>query len=269
MKSVSAKVILFLIFLVISFSSCQNKKTNENSQENATNSSISEEITSSNSASVSSKASEFQTKPCELLTEEIIKKYVTIDKEIEKEFFEYKDSKYPMPARCSYSWKKPNADEATKNSVKEVGKMVKTDGKHEMDMKKMTPDYSIAISIHNYAGSAQSFIPIKLTDEQIEAQARKSKEMAMKNKTFQNMNAADQEKVTNLAAEKTRNTLTNMRDKTVVVEGIGEAAYWNPTGFDNTFMILSGGKSINLEIYVSPNREENIEIAKKIAKEIL
>ena len=72
-----------------------------------------------------------------------------------------------------------------------------------------------------------------------------------------------------LAAEKTRNTLTKMRDETVVVEGIGEAAYWNPSGFDNTFMILSNGKSINLEVYVSDNRQENIEIAKKIAREML
>ena len=265
MKLISAKAFLFLFFLIFSFSSCGNKSTTENSQENSTDNSASEEVISSNSASVSSKASEYQKKPCELLTEEIIKKYVTIDKEIDKEFFEYDK----RPSRCSYSWKKPNAEEATKNQVKEVGEMVKTDGKHEMDMKKMLPVYSVAISIHDYAGSAQSFIPIQLTDEQIEAQAKQAKEMAMKNKTFQNMNAADQEKVINLAAEKTRNTLTKMRDETVVVEGIGEAAYWNPSGFDNTFMILSNGKSINLEVYVSDNRQENIEIAKKIAREML
>ena len=253
---------MFFLFL---FSNCGNKNTTENTQTTSTDSSDKEVNASNATSSIVSKVSEYQKKPCELLTEEVLKKHVTIDKEIEKEFFEYNN----RPSRCSYSWKKPNADEATKNQIEEVGEMVKTEGKHEMDMKKMSPVYSVAITIHDYAGSAQSFIPIQLTDEQIEAQVKQSKEMAMKNKAFQNMNAADKEKVTSLAAEKTRSTLTKMRDETVVVEGIGEAAYWNPTGFDNSFMILSGGKSIHLEVYVSPNRQENIEIAKKIAKEIL
>ena len=268
MKLVSLHSLLILLFLVFSFSSCGNNNSTEDNNDNQESSDnfVSEEMSSSNSASASSKLTKFEEKPCNLLTEAIIRKYVTTDKKIESSSTEYQ-SRY-LPAKCFYTWEKMSEEE---QNEKLMEMMMKGGQGGVGNMATTLMDYHINISITSYAGRGEDFIPNNnLTDAEIEARAKEVGEETMENKMFKDMDATSKKESAELAANMTRDKLTSLRDETVVIEGVGDAAYSVPMSkLTNTLMVLSDGKAVTIEIYVSDDRKENIEIAKKIAKEIL
>ncbi|WP_338759978.1 hypothetical protein WAF17_12705 [Bernardetia sp. ABR2-2B] len=273
MQLLSFNSIVFLTLLTFSFSSCGNKSTIENTQDTSTENSVSnteEEVVSLSSSS--SKVLEFEKQPCDLLTEELLKSHIAINTTIEKQFVEYEDGKYPRAARCVYSWKKPNAKEKEDEAISQMLDAARSGGNKKMNIKEMSTDYNVAISIEPFKGKSENFVPknTDITDEEIEKRAKQAGEMALERMKPEQIEAlGGKEKAASISGESTRKMLTKLRDELVVVEGVGDAAYWNPLGFDNTLMILSGDKMVSIEVYISDERQENIDVAKKIAEEIL
>ena len=177
MKFISFNSIVFLVVLVFSFLSCGNAK------EGSTDSSESQET--------SSNLDQYQQKPCELLTEEIIKKHITTNYEIVSK----SEIDQPLPsgaATCSYTWRKSEGNDS---------------------------DYFIDITMMDYE----------------------------KNKGYFSMEGEE------------------------LVEGIGEGAYFRfVTPNSCTLLARSANKIIMMNVTTDDDdNQKNIEIAKKIAKEIL
>lgn len=274
MKLLSFNLFVFLIFLIFSFSSCGDKNSSESNQVGLNDDLTSEEMTLTTSSESSSKASEYQEKPCELLTEEIVKKYVTTDKEIISEFTEAGEAGgIEHQAFCNYTWERMSEEEASEKLVDQMMSGMSDPGAFKIDHKSMQSEYFITISMKDYEGNefylARS---VKLTDEQIEQKAQQAAEQAMESETFKEMNTVDKEAYTKEAAETTKSMLIKIRDETVEVEGLGEDAYFSsgPTSsYISELIVLSGRKIVFLTAFASEDNQENKEIALKMAKEIL
>ncbi len=179
MKLISFSSIVFLVVLVFSFSSCGNG----NSKEGSTDSSESQET--------SSNLDNYQEKPCELLTEGIIRKYITTSYEIRSES-KINQSLPRGASSCKYAWRKSEGNDS---------------------------DYFIDITMMDYE----------------------------KNKAYFSLEGEE------------------------LVEGIGDGAYFRfVTPNSCTLLIRSANKIIMMNVTTDDeDNQKNIEIAKRIAKEIL
>ena len=252
MKLVSTHSFIILLFLAFSFSSCGDNNSNTSNESN-----------SDDSDNVSSKSREFEKKPCELLTQEVIKKYITIEGPIKEEFVEYKEDPYPTAATCKYTWQK---------KAKELDV---SDGGSNLDMKDVFSEAfprSVSISIVPYGGSLRNFIPsYTYTDDEINEQL-KDAERRMDEGLEGLAEGEYRKEQVKEAGEKTRKNMTELRDQVIKKEDIEEAAYFSPSSgdrTDRTLSILSNKRVVNIRVDTDASGEENEEIARKIAKEIL
>ncbi len=263
MKLATLNSFVLLAFLTFLFFGCGNEGKNDESQNSSTDTSITEETKSTTSSS--SKLDEYQQKPCGLLSEADIKKYVTVDKQIKRTATE--DQGKFAPAKCSYTWERLTDEEYEKQVF---ATMALTDMNTKLQA--MSENYLVTIYMMDYEGNKNYFSPSmkEITDEEIEQKTQEAAKKAVEDEKFKNMNASQKKEASESAAESMKSMLTKLRDKTLI-KGIGEGAYFDPVGHDytSTLIVRSNKKIIFLTAFVDEDNKKNKEIIKKIAKEIL
>ena len=168
-------------------------------------------------------------------------------------------------SKCEYSWPRPDAEERKQAMVQQMMKnMQRKEGeKIDLDVRKMTTSFSIGVDLKKTTSSAATFVPAKLSEEELQKKIAQASEAANKRLTD------DQKKVLGKdGAEGMVGSMMRKANERVVVEGVGDAAYWLPM-MGGSLSVLAGGYQLTITPLVADDDAGNIEAARKIVAAIL
>lgn len=180
--------------------------------------------------------------PCDALTMKMIKAVMNPSAEITK------DDSYG----CNYTWERPNSEEIREQQRKAPIK----------DMMKFKPEFLVGLMVSDAGGiTPERFMPKKMS----ESQKKQIEE--------QTAEKVDEEDLSEEQKEMGKDFTKKLVDKVnntefTPVEGVGDAAYWNPLGGGN-LMVLAGDKILTLEVFVDEDFDANLAKAKELAQKIL
>ena len=123
--------------------------------------------------------------------------------------------------------------------------------------------YRINVSVRNTQASPNSFVPAKLTEDQLQARINAADKMVQKRLTDKQKMAVHKTGMENLAGKMLR--AANERE---VVNGIGDAAYWSPLG-NGSLHVLAGRTALTISPSIADDQAGNLEVAKKVFTIIL
>lgn len=247
MKRITTTFLIALVSLFVF--ACGGKQTEATSATDTENNSAKEQA----EAMVEKKlkdagAYEFLTedKPCEVLTMEMVKAVFNPTAEVSK------SDVYG----CNYEWDRPNRAEIDEQMRKAPLK----------EMMKFKPTFTVDLIISKANGATpERFMPKKISKAQQEEIAEKANEKANEQLTDEQKEVVGED----MAKDFTKSLIDKINNAEYVkVEGVGDAAYWNPIG-GGSLMVLAGGKILTLGVFVDEDLDKNIEKAKELAQKIL
>lgn len=165
-------------------------------------------------------------------------------------------------AKCTYSWPRPDAEERQQAMVQQM--IGNAQGKKaNLDVRKVTSNFSISVSLAKTKTSAANFVPRKLTEEQMQKKIDEAVEATNKRLTEKQREALGSN-----GAEKMVSGLIRKSNQRVEVDGVGEAAYWLPM-MGGSLSVLANGYKLTISPIMADDEAGNIEAARKIALAIL
>ena len=169
----------------------------------------------------------------------------------------------PSPSRhdtsCSYSWPRPDADARQQamlqammqNASRAPGEKV------QLDMRKLAGEYSVSVGLKQTEATADRFVPPKLSEAELEERIRLATEAANKRLTD------EQRKLVGDSAGDMASSMIRKTNDRVVIEGIGDAAYWLPI-MGGTLNVLEGDVQITITPMLAEDMDGDIEAAKRV-----
>lgn len=168
-------------------------------------------------------------------------------------------------SKCEYSWPRPDAEERKQAMVQQMMQNVQgMEGeKIKLDMRKLTTKFSIGVDLKKTESSAAAFVPTKLSEEELQKKIAQASEAANKRLTDE-----QKEVLGSGGAEGMVGGMIRKANERVVIEGVGEAAYWLPM-MGGSLSVLAGGYQLTITPMVADDDAGNIEAARKIVAAIL
>ena len=166
---------------------------------------------------------------------------------------------------CSFSWPRPDAEERKQAMMKQMMQnMQKKQGEQpKLDIRSLSPDYTVSISLMETKATAATFVPVKLDEAELQKRIDQATDAANKRLTDAQKKAVGKDGVGNMAASMIRKT-----NERVVIDGVGDAAYWLPI-MGGSLSVLAGGYQITVTPNLADDDQENIEAARKVAAAVL
>lgn len=195
-------------------------------------------------------------KVCEVLPAEQLQSLFNATAEVEKKASSFRDS-----FSCSYTWARPDAAEREKNRVNAMIASASGDGP-KLTLRDTTTEYQIAISLKKSQRSADSFVPRKLTEEQIKQQVDAAKKRSDERLT-------DEQKA--LAGDLANSIIESSlrkNNENQAVSNIGEAAFWSKLG-TGSLEVLDGDVRLSISPTIADTKEEDMANAERIAAALL
>ena len=192
MNLLSLKSILLLIFIAFSAFNCGDKSTSETTEDNLTTNSASEETSSTSSAA--SKVGKFDGKPCELLTEAVIRKQISTSETISQEVPETRKMFGKTITRCLYSWTAPEKEQTEEE--KEIDALIDQLNSIGGEVSKGEPTkHVVEIAMFDNEETASEFASgtAGYTDELIEQRTQSAVETAKRRNEVARMKPAERE----------------------------------------------------------------------------
>ncbi len=167
--------------------------------------------------------------------------------------------------KCEYSWPRPDAEQRKKAMVEQMMQnMQRKEGERiKLDVRKMTSDFSIGVSLAESKSNPSTFVPVKLSEDQLQKKIDQATDAANKRLTDEQKKALGEHGFGNMAGN-----LMRRANERVVIDGVGEAAYWLPM-MGGTLNVLEGGYQLSISPIIADDEAGNIEAARKIAAGIL
>ena len=161
---------------------------------------------------------------------------------------------------CSYSWPRPDAEERQKAMLEEMMKNAQRPAgeKIKIDMHKLSTDFNVSIMLQESRATAASFVPVKLTEEQLQQRIQAATEAANKRLTDEQRKLIGKDGTESIAGGMIRKT--NERTE---VAGVGDAAYWLPL-MGGSLNVLDGSTQVSITPMLADDEQGNIEAAKKV-----
>ena len=156
---------------------------------------------------------------------------------------------------CDYSWDRADMEEREQNFLN-----ARSDKAITMRQKVMSHSFNVALS--ETKQSKESFVPRKLSDEQLQAQIESAKKAAADRLTD------EQKEIAGDAATSMIEGMLRKNNQNQKVDGVGDAAFWSNVGH-GSLNVLSGNVKLVISVMISDTVEEDIENAKIIAKHLL
>ncbi|WP_291727813.1 hypothetical protein [Bernardetia sp.] len=243
MKRITTTLLIACVSLFVF--ACGGKKAETTSTTDTENSSAEEQAqTMVEKTLKEAGAYEFLTtdKPCEVLTMAMVKEVFSPTVEVQQ------SDVYG----CNYEWDRPNAAEIQEQMRKASLK----------DMMKFKPTFTVNFTISKANGvTPERFMPKKISKAQQEEIAKKANEKL----TDEQKEAVGED----LAEDFTKSLIDKVNNAEFTpVEGVGDAAYWNPIG-GGSLMVLAGDKILTLGVFVDEDLDKNIAKSKELAQKIL
>ena len=168
-------------------------------------------------------------------------------------------------SKCEYSWPRPDAEERKQAMVQQMMQnMQRKEGeKIKLDVRKMSTDFSIGVDLKETRSSAATFVPVKLSEEELQKKIAQASEAANKRLTDEQKKVLGKD-----GAEGMVGGMMRKANERVVVEGVGDAAYWLPM-MGGSLSVLAGGYQLTITPMVADDDAGNIEAARKIVAAIL
>lgn len=166
---------------------------------------------------------------------------------------------------CSFSWPRPDAKEREQAlTAKLMENMQKKAGERsKMDMRALSSDYTLGITLKETKVTPANFVPAKLSEEQLQKRIDQTTQASNKRLTEEQKSVLGKNGVSGVAGKMIR-----MSNERVVVEGIGDAAYWMPIA-GGSLSILADGYQFTISPNLADDDADNIEAAREVAKAIL
>ncbi len=162
---------------------------------------------------------------------------------------------------CDYSWDRTDREERESNVIKHA--MLVAQGKAErLTMRQKISEHQFNVSLSEYKGKAEYFVPRKLSDEELQAQIDRAKKAASDRLTD------DQKAVAGDAASSMVESMLKKNNQNTTVDGVGDAAFWSKIGMGG-LNVLDGTVKISISPMIGDTVAEDLENAKKIAALIL
>ena len=161
---------------------------------------------------------------------------------------------------CNYSWPRPDAEERKqamlqemmKNATRPPGERIK------LDLHKLSTDYNVSVMLRETKATASSFVPPKLTEEQLQERIKAATEAANKRLTDKQRELVGKDGTESIAGGMIRKT--NERTE---IDGVGSATYWIPI-MGGSLNVLDGNVHVSITPMLADDEQGNIEAAKKV-----
>ena len=168
-----------------------------------------------------------------------------------------RDASYRENFACTYSWPRPDAAEREKNMVQATIASMTGNGP-KMTLRDRMTDFEVTIAIQKSERSANSFVPRKLTEAQMEEQLAAAKKRTEETLTDQ------QKKLAGDAANSMVERLLRKNNENEVVAGIGDAAFWSSLGM-GSLQVLDGNVQLTISPIMADTKQADMEKAKQVA----
>ena len=129
--------------------------------------------------------------------------------------------------------------------------------KIQLDMRKLAGEYSVSVGLKQTEATADRFVPPKLSEAELEERIRLATEAANKRLTD------EQRKLVGDSAGDMASSMIRKTNDRVVIEGIGDAAYWLPI-MGGTLNVLEGDVQITITPMLAEDMDGDIEAAKRV-----
>ena len=248
--------VLSLLLILVSCENSSDQASIPNLAPKTQSSEVSEMTTEIQSKSNSKIGSFMQAgKICEILSANEVKTTFNIQSELRAE-----ESNYGT-LTCSYSWEPEDIEERRTQFLSNMQNAASgTAGKTSMREKLLDVNFTVALS--EYSGTAKTFVPVKLSEEQLQQQIERAKEQAAKRLTDK------QKEILGDSGANMMESMLRKNNNNLAVEGIGDAAYWSHVG-QGSLHVLSGNINMIISPMIARTMEEDIDNAKSIAQLIL
>jgi hypothetical protein len=195
-------------------------------------------------------------KICDVLTAQVLQNLAGGAQEIEKAASNFRDN-----FSCTYSWPRSDAKEREANMLQAT--MASMSGKGpKLSMRDRMTEYQVVVAVQKSSRSADSFVPRKLSEEQINARVKEAKQRTAERLTD------DQKEVAGDAANSMFEKLLRKNNENQEVPGLADAAYWSDLG-TGSLQVLDSDVQISISPMLADTKVEDMENAKKIASLLL
>lgn len=172
-----------------------------------------------------------------------------------------RSNKYSKSIICNYSWDRQDAEQRKKEFLTYT--IDQMQGKVEKKtMRERVLEHNFSIQLAEFKGNLRSFIPPKLTEEQLAKQITSAEKRAADRLTDKQKAIAGD--AANLMLEK----MLRQNNENVHVSGVGDSAYWSAVA-GGGLNVLSGNIKISISLMIGDSIEEDMKNAEKIAQLIL
>ncbi|MFK8010895.1 MAG: hypothetical protein AB8B80_02575 [Marinicellaceae bacterium] len=168
---------------------------------------------------------------------------------------------YSSGVTCSYNWTRSDAAERKEEFIDYTIQQMQ--GKVEkISMRQRTTESNISIQVDEYKGQLTRFVPVKLSEEQLQSQIELAKKRAEERLTD------EQKKVAGDMANSMVEKMLRQNNNNEVIDNLGDGAYWSNVA-GGGLNILSGNTKMFISLMIGDTQEEDKQNAIKIAKSIL
>jgi hypothetical protein len=170
-------------------------------------------------------------------------------------------SKHSNSVTCNYSWDSADIEQRKEKMMTYM--VDNAQGKAEKrPMREIMLKYNFSVRLEEYNRKPESFIPPKLTEEQLQNQISAAKQKAAERLTDQ------QKKIAGKAANSMMENLLRQNNENISIAGIGDAAYWTAVG-GGSLNVLSGNIKLSISPMIADTAEDDIQNARSIADLII
>jgi len=197
---------------------------------------------------------------CDVISVETVQKAFKTTLEIKTVSSAY-SSKYSNSVTCKYSWVRADAEEREGKAADYL--MQQMLGKADkIPMRLRVSEHSFSVRLEEYKAKVENFMPIKLTEEQLE------KQIAAANKRAAERLTDEQKKIAGKAATSMMENLLRKNNENIKIDGVGDAAFWTAVA-GGGLNVLSGNIKMSITPTIGDNVKQDMKNANTIAKLIV
>lgn len=193
---------------------------------------------------------------CDLVSPAQLQKLFATDQSIETRASSFRDN-----FSCAYSWDRLDRAEREQAMLSNIMASVKGDGT-KLSMRERALSHEVTIGLTKSRATAESFVPRKLTQEELDAQVKRAQERAAERLTD------EQKAIAGDAANDMMARLLEKNNQNETISGVGDAAFWS-NAFSGSLEVLDGDVKISITPLIADSKAEDLENAKQVAALIL
>lgn len=195
---------------------------------------------------------------CALLSDAFLNDLVGTQQTIEREAGRFGDA-----VHCNFSWPRPDAEARQAAAMEQMMEAMRSGDTSKMSVASLSTDYNISVSATATAAHADQFIPPQLTEQQLQQRIDQASAAAEKRLTDEQKAVLGEGGAGEMAGKMIR-----AANKRVVVEGVGDAAYWQFVA-GGVLQVLHDGLQWSISNDLADDSEGQIDIATKVARTII